>query len=174
MQFALAEGREILARTPTILEAWLRDLPDAWVHGTEGPGTWSPYQVVGHLLHGERSDWLPRIQITLSSEAERRFAPFDREAMLREHADTPLPDLLRAFRNAREDNLALLGALDIRETHFSRTAIHPVFGEVTLSQLLATWVAHDLSHLSQISRTMAKQYREAVGPWRQFLSVMDC
>jgi len=173
MDFSLDEGRSILARTPAILEAWLRDLPDLWVHGTEGPGTWSPYHVVGHLLHGERTDWMPRIQICLSSDAERRFTPFDREAMLREHADTPLPELLRAFRTAREDNLALLGALDIRPAHFSRTATHPVFGEVTLGQLLATWVAHDLSHLSQISRTMAKQYREAVGPWRQFLSVMD-
>ncbi|MBA3920137.1 MAG: hypothetical protein C0516_16380 [Gemmatimonas sp.] len=173
MNFSLDEGRSILARTPVILDVWLRDLPDVWVHGTEGPGTWSPYQVVGHLLHGERTDWMPRIQLTLSSDAERRFTPFDREAMLRDHAETPLHELLRAFRSAREDNLALLSALDIRDVHFSGTATHPVFGEVTLGQLLATWVAHDLSHLAQISRTMAKQYREAVGPWRQFLSVMD-
>ncbi|MBL0937828.1 MAG: DinB family protein [Gemmatimonadaceae bacterium] len=173
MAFDLAQGVAVLERTPAVLDMWLRDLPEPWVHGTEGLDTWSPHQVVGHLLHGERTDWMTRIRIIVEQAGDRHFAPFDREAMLRDHADTPTNELLRAFREARADNLALLSAYGIRPSHFSLTGVHPRFGDVTLGQLLATWVAHDLSHLTQISRTMAKQYRDAVGPWREFLSVMD-
>lgn len=162
----------ILARTPATLEAMLLDLPEVWTAATEGPGTWSPYVVVGHLIHGEKSDWMTRLRIILHHGAERAFEPFDREAQFREIQVRPLGDLLAEFRELREENLSQLDALNLQPAQLALRGLHPAFGEVTLRQLLATWTAHDLAHLLQINRVMARRYREEVGPWSEYLSVM--
>lgn len=167
----LDECMVLLARTPAVLDALLRDLPESWTESTEGPGTWSPYTVVGHLIHGEKVDWMPRLEIILEHGRSRPFDPFDREAQFRE-ARRPLPALLDEFAELRLANLERLRGLDLQEAQFALEGTHPVFGPVTLRQLLATWTAHDLNHLVQVSRVMAKRYRSDVGPWVQFLSVM--
>jgi DinB family protein len=164
----------VLSRTPAALDALLRDLPDAWTRATEGPGTWSAFDIVGHLLHGERTDWMPRIRTILESGDTRPFERFDRFAQQRESEGKPLAQLLEEFAAARADNLRQLRELDLQPADLARRGRHPSLGLVTLSNLLATWAAHDLTHLHQISRVMATQYREAVGPWSKFLGVLQC
>ena len=171
--FALDEATAVLARTPATLRAMLGGLPDAWTTATEGPDTWSPYDVLGHLIHGERTDWIPRARIILAQGAERTFAPFDRFAQFRESEVRSLAELLDALAAVRAENLATLASWRITEAQLGLTGEHPAFGAVTLRQLLATWVAHDLGHVVQVSRVMAKRYRDDVGPWRAYLSVMD-
>jgi uncharacterized damage-inducible protein DinB len=173
MDFDLEDGTAILERTPGTLRALLAGLPAAWTDATEGPETWSPYDVVGHLVHGERADWIPRARIILAQGAERRFAPFDRTAMFRESGGKSLDDLLDEFARLRAESLATLAGWRLTEPEFALQGEHPTFGPVTLRQLLSTWVAHDLSHLGQIARVMAKQYRDAVGPWRAYMPIMD-
>jgi len=173
VNFDLNEAITILARTPLTVRAMLQDLPDPWILNDEGPDTWSPYVVVGHLIHGERTDWIPRAQIILEQGENRRFTPFDRFAQLRESEGKSLSDLLDEFEELRAENLATLTSWNLGDDHMRLEGLHPEFGAVTMSQLLATWVAHDLSHLAQISRVMAKQYREAVGPWRAYLPLLD-
>jgi hypothetical protein len=173
MHFDLADGTAVLERTPGALRAMLAGLPDAWIRATEGPGTWSPYDVVGHLVHGERTDWIPRARIILAQGHDRRFAPFDRVAMLRQGEERSLADLLDEFDRLRAENLAALASWRLTEEQLELEGVHPEFGTVTLRQLLATWVAHDLGHLVQVARVMARQYRAAVGPWRAYLGVMD-
>jgi hypothetical protein len=173
MDFDLAHGTAVLARTPHALRALLAGLPPAWTAATEGPGTWSPYDVVGHLIHGERADWIPRARLILAQGTDRRFAPFDREAMFRESAGKSLETLLDEFAALRAESLATLQGWAPTDAQLALEGEHPAFGAVTLRQLLATWVAHDLSHVAQIGRVMAKQYRDAVGPWRAYLPVMD-
>jgi hypothetical protein len=168
----LEECQSILTRTPATLDALLRDLPEAWTTATEGPGTWSPYVVIGHLIHGERADWMPRLAIILEHGAARPFDPFDREAQFRESNGTPLPALLDEFATLRRDNLERLRALDLKAAQLELQGSHPALGPVTVRQLLATWTAHDLAHILQVSRVMAKRYREEVGPWAEYLSVM--
>ncbi|MBL8984097.1 MAG: DinB family protein [Gemmatimonadetes bacterium] len=170
--FDLAAGRAILARTPRVLEAWLGGLPDEWLQATEGPETWCPRDVLGHLVHGERTDWIPRARIILAQDGDRRFPPFDRTAQLRV-TPPPVAEQLRTFADLRRVSLEELDSWQLDEARLSLEGIHPAFGAVSLRQLLATWVAHDLSHLSQVARVMAKHYREAVGPWRAYLSVME-
>lgn len=172
MQFDLATAIPVLERTPAALDALLRGLPDAWTTATEGPDTWSPFQVVGHLVRGERTDWIPRARIILAQGPDRRFPPFDRTAMLREAATTPLAVQLDDFARLRAEGLATLRGWNLGEAELALEGEHPAFGPVTLRQLLATWVAHDLGHLVQVSRTMARQYAEAVGPWQEYLSVV--
>jgi hypothetical protein len=174
MEQDLSTTISLLSRTPGTLGALLRDLPDAWTRAAEGPGTWTPFDVVGHLLHGERSDWMPRIRTILEFGETRPFQPFDRFAQQQESQDKTLAQLLDEFAAARADNLRQLGALDLRPADLARRGRHPSLGPVTLSNLLATWAAHDLTHLHQISRVMATQYRDAVGPWRKFLGVLQC
>ena len=164
----LEECLAVLTRTPAVLDALLRDLPEAWTMATEGEGTWSPYVVVGHLIHGERVDWMPRVEIILRHGPRRPFDPFDRESQ----SSGPLPELLDEFRALRHANLERLPALDLQAAQLNLAGAHPALGEVTLRQLLATWTAHDLSHIVQISRVMAKRYRGEVRPWAQYLSVM--
>jgi hypothetical protein len=164
----------VLSRTPAALDALLRDLPDAWTRATEGSGTWSPFDIVGHLLHGERTDWMPRIRTILESGDTRPFERFDRFAQQRESEGKPLAQLLEEFAAARADNLRQLRTLALQPADFARRGRHPSLGLVTLSNLLATWAAHDLTHVHQISRVMATQYREAVGPWSKFLGVLQC
>jgi hypothetical protein len=162
----------VLERTPAVLRALLADLPDAWVRATEGPGTWSPFDVVGHLVHGERADWIPRVEHLLRHGTAVAFPPFDREAMFEASQGRPLDDLLDTFAGLRAASLERLATLGLTDADLSREGRHPEFGVVTLGQHLATWVAHDLGHVVQVSRVMARQYRDAVGPWRAYLSLL--
>lgn len=173
MDFDLNAGIAVLERTPRTLRAMLEGLPSTWTDATEGPETWSPWVIVGHLIHGERADWIARAEIILAQGPERRFTPFDRFAQFRESEGKSLPELLDEFETLRAANLATLAAWKLTDEQLALEGVHPEFGPVKLRQLLATWVAHDLGHVAQIARVMAKQYREAVGPWRAYLPVMD-
>lgn len=172
MDFDLAEGRAVLLRTPSVLHALLSDLPTAWTNADEGPDTWSPYVVVGHLIHGERTDWIPRASIILLQGVNRLFPPFDRFAQFRDGDSRPLSHLLDDFARLRRDSVATLDSWHLTPAQLALEGEHPVFGAVSLSQLLATWVAHDLGHIAQIVRVMARQYGSAVGPWRAYLSIL--
>jgi uncharacterized damage-inducible protein DinB len=173
MDFDLPAGLAILERTPNILRAMLAGLPAVWTDATEGPETWSPYDILGHLVHGERTDWIPRARIILAQGTDRRFVPFDRFAQARESAGKSMAQLLDEFARLRAENLATLRGWSLGERELALTGEHPELGPVTLAQLLAAWVDHDLGHLGQVTRVMAKQYREAVGPWRAYLPVLD-
>ena len=173
MEFDLEQGIAVLERTPRALRAMLVGLGPAWTGATEGPETWSPYLIIGHLNHGERTNWIPRAQIIVSRGANRRFTPFDRFAQLHESQGKSLAELLDEFARLRADNLATLGGWRLTEAQLDLEGEHPEFGAVTLRQLLAAWVAHDLGHVAQTGRVMAKQYREAVGPWRAYLPILD-
>ena len=173
MEFDLDDGVAVLDRTPHVLQALLAGLPDAWTRQNEGPETWSPREVVGHLIEGERSDWIPRARIVLAQGPSTAFTPFDRTAHQRSmNATTPLEELVQTFADLRAENLATLRGWRLTSTQLELTGIHPEFGTVTLKQHLSTWVAHDLGHIVQIARTMARQYRDAVGPWRAYLSAL--
>jgi hypothetical protein len=156
-----------------VLDVMLNALAPAWTEAAEGPDTWSPYVVVGHLIHGERTDWIPRAQIILAQGTNRRFTPFDRFAQFRESEGKSLSELLEEFTRLRAKNLTTLAGWKLTDAQLALEGEHPELGPVTLRQLLATWVAHDLGHIAQIARVMAKQYREAVGPWREYLPVLD-
>lgn len=174
MKHDLQQTIALLARTPAALDALLRDLPHSWTLCNEGAETWSVFDVIGHLIHGERTDWMPRARIIVESGETRAFDPFDRLGHVRESLGKSLEQLLDEFARLRSDNLDQLRRLNLREEDLERRGRHPAFGAVTLSQLLATWAAHDLTHFHQISRIMAYQYREAVGPWTRYLGVMQC
>ncbi|HEX3125988.1 MAG TPA: DinB family protein [Thermoanaerobaculia bacterium] len=173
MNFELTTGIAILERTPHTLRAMLGGLPSEWTDAGEGPETWSPYVIVGHLIHGERTDWIPRARIILDQGTERRFTPYDRFAQFRDSQGKSLAELLDEFARLRAENLATLAGWRLTEAELVLEGEHPEFGPVTLRQLLATWVTHDLGHVAQTARVMAKQYREAVGPWRAYLPVLD-
>ena len=174
MEHNLQHTISLLTRTPAALNVLLRDLPETWTFRNEGENTWSAFDVVGHLIHGERTDWMPRARMVLQFGENRTFEPFDRRGQVRESQDKALGQLLDEFARLRSENLAELRALNLRQEHLELRGRHPALGVVTLSQLLATWAAHDLTHLHQISRVMAHQYREAVGPWNQYLGVLQC
>jgi hypothetical protein len=171
--FDLQAGTAVLERTPVALREMLAGLPAQWIDADEGPDTWSPYVVVGHLVHGERTDWIPRARMILEQGATRRFEPFDRFAQFRESKGKSLPVLLDEFSELRRHNLGTLRGWRLADTQLALEGEHPEFGAVTLRQLLATWVAHDLGHVAQIARVMAKQYRDAIGPWRAYLPIVD-
>ena len=173
MNFDLTAGIAVLARTPHALRAMLTGLPRTWTDATEGPETWSPYDIIGHLIHGERTDWIPRATIILAQDAERRFAPFDRFAQFQESQGKSLAELLDELERLRARNLATLDGWHLTDTQLALVGEHPELGPVTMRQLLATWVAHDLGHVAQVARVMARQYREAVGPWRVYLPILD-
>ena len=173
MEFDLQRGVEILERTPRVLSAMLSGLPPEWIDANEGPDTWSPYVIVGHLIHGERTDWIPRAKIILAQGDERRFTPYDRFAQFQESKGKSLTDLLHEFADLRAKNLATLTGWNLSDEQLALQGVHPEFGPVTMRQLLATWVGHDLGHIAQTARVMAKQYRDAIGPWRAYLPVMD-
>lgn len=172
MKFDLPAGIAVLERTPRVLESLLSELPAQWTTGNEGPDTWSPFDVVGHLIDAELTDWMVRLHIILEQGPNRRFQPFDRFHHISRNKDRALGGLLAEFRQLREKNLDELHALDLTDAQLQLTGEHPAFGSVTLEQLLATWVAHDLGHVAQITRVMAKQYRLAVGPWEAYLPVL--
>jgi len=174
MDFKLPETIALLARTHAALNALLRDLPDSWTRQNEGGDSWSAFDIVGHLIHGERTDWMARTMIILQSGESRPFDRFDRLAQSRESLGKSLPQLLDEFARLRSDNLSELRALNLTPSMLARRGTHPVLGTVTLSNLLATWAAHDLTHLHQLSRVMAYQYHDAVGPWTKFLGVLHC
>jgi hypothetical protein len=169
--FNLDEAVAILERTPASLSALLTGVPDRWVRVTEGDGTWSPYDVIGHLIHGERTDWIPRARHIMSGE-RRAFEPFDRTAQFTESTGMGLGELLATFSELRRENIAQLVGMNLTSADLNRTGLHPALGEVRLRQLLATWVVHDLDHVGQIVRTMAKAYADAVGPWSEYLSIL--
>jgi hypothetical protein len=172
VKFDLHNGIAVLERTPQVLDALLSGISEEWTMVNEGDDTWSPFDILGHLIDGELTDWMARLRIILKQEPDRRFEPFDRFRHLGRNQGRPLIDLLGEFRHWREKNLAELRALDLTAAQLQLTGEHPAFGSVTLEQLLATWVAHDLGHLAQITRVMAKQYRDAVGPWQAYLPVL--
>ena len=173
MSFRLSAAAAVLDRTPRTLRAMLAGLPDEWTRATEGPDTWSPFDIVGHLIYGERTDWIPRARIILAQGPDRQFAPFDRFAQFRESEGKSLADLLDEFTRLRADNLATVTDWQLSEEQLTLEGVHPALGRVTLSQLLAAWVAHDLGHIAQTARVMARQYRDAVGPWREYLPIVD-
>jgi len=168
----LNEAVAVLERTPASLYALLEGLPDNWARATEGGETWSPYDVIGHLIHGEHTDWIPRARQILSGEA-RPFEKFDRTAQFEESRGKSLDELLATFAELRRENLDALSDFNLSDEDLGRKGLHPELGEVTLGQLLATWVVHDLDHLGQIARTMAKAYTRAVGPWSAYLSILQ-
>ncbi len=172
MDYEFDQARAILRRTPAVLGTLLNDLPTAWTSATEGPGTWSPFDVVGHLIHAERADWVPRVEHLLQYGDRVPFPPFDREAMFAASEGRSLRELLATFEELRADSLVRLDALQLTPADLAREGRHPEFGIVTLGQHLSTWVVHDLSHLSQVVRVMARQYKEATGPWVAYLSVL--
>ena len=173
MELRLPDAILILGKTPACLDLLLRDLPDEWLRATEGQDTWSCYDVVGHLIHGELTDWIPRIQIILEHGANRAFVPFDRFAQFQNDQTRPIGELLDRFKSLRRQNLKQLTELHLTPQDFDRKGTHPELGSVTLGELISSWVVHDLTHLNQIHRVMAKQYSEAVGPWKQYMSILN-
>ena len=171
--FELTDALSILERTPAVLRSWLADLPESWLRVDEGPDTFSPIEVLGHLLHGERADWMTRARTILEHGTSRSFEPFDRLAQRRDFAGWSVTQLLDEFARLRTANLTELRALRAGADALAREGRHPALGTVTLGELLATWVVHDLSHMGQIARVMAKRYGDAVGPWRAYLPILQ-
>lgn len=169
----LTEAVSVLERTPEAIAAMLRGLPDAWISAHEGGETWSPFDVVGHLIHGERTDWIPRVRMLLEHGEARAFEPFDRLAQFEASKGRTLDSLLDEFARLRSASLRELSALTLTGSDLERRGRHPAFGAVTLRQLLATWVAHDLDHVAQIARVLARQYTDEVGPWRAYLRIIS-
>lgn len=173
MEFRLDHATDILGRTPATLDSLLRGLPDEWALSNEGPDSWSPFDVVGHLIHAEEADWIPRARIILEHGERRAFEPFDRVAMFEHSKGKSLGELLDRFGRLRAESLRELEAMSLTPETLAKRGLHPEFGAVTLGQLLSTWVVHDLGHVGQITRVMAKRYGEAVGPWRAYLPVLS-
>lgn len=173
MEFDLTRAMEVLERTPATFRALLGGMPEAWTAPNEGPETFSAFDNLGHLIHGERKDWMERARIILAQGENRRFEPYDRFAQKTESQGKSLADLLEEFGRLRAENLAMLRGWNLSERELALEGEHPALGTVTLRQLLSAWVVHDLGHVAQTTRVMAKQYREAVGPWREYLPVLD-
>ena len=171
--FSLGEAIPILERTPHTIDAILRGLPDAWLLCNEGPDTFSPYDVVGHLIHGEKTDWMPRVRMILQSGDQHAFEPFDRFAQWEASRRASLDELLDEFARLRAANIAALQTLKLTSADLDRRGKHPKLGTVTMRQLLATWVAHDLDHVIQIARVMGRQYTDEVGPWTAHLRIIS-
>lgn len=172
MRYNLQKSIEILERTPVVLEQLLSGLSDEWINANEGNDTWSPFDVTGHLLHGEKTDWIDRMNIILGDGNDKTFQPFDRFAQLNDNKGRTIEEVLNDFKVLRKRNMETLKSKNITEETLERKGMHPVLGEVTLRNLLATWVAHDLNHLSQIARVMAKQYKDETGPWVNNLRIL--
>ncbi len=173
MLFDLNKSIEILGRTPVVVTALLRGLSNEWLFSNEGAETWSPYDIIGHYIEGEKTDWIPRMRIILSNGDDKRFIPFDRFAQLNNDKSKPIDTLLKEFAETRTNNILEIKEATLNEEKLNKKGIHPEFGEVTLRQLLAAWVAHDLNHICQISRVMAKQYKDEMGPWTKYISVVN-
>jgi len=172
MKFDINKSLEILQKTPAVLQVMLSELSDEWIMNNEGENTWSPFDIIGHLIHGEKTDWLPRLKIILSDSDDKRFEPFDRFAQFENCKGKTIGDLLDEFAELREKNIDYINSLYITDEMLDKTGIHPDFGDVTLRQLLAAWVVHDLGHIAQIARVLAKQYKDETGPWVKYLPVL--
>ncbi|HMB64905.1 MAG TPA: DinB family protein [Eudoraea sp.] len=173
MNFELNKALLILERTPSVFRSLLQDLPPGWIHENEGEHTWSPFDVIGHLIHGEKTDWMVRTAIILGNDPGKTFEPFDRFAQFENSRGKGLEALLTEFDTLRQENLRRLRSLQLSGEDLQREGMHPELGPVTLSQLLAAWVVHDLGHIAQVSRVMAKQYKSEVGPWTQYLTILN-
>ena len=173
MSFTVEKSIEILERTPEVLETMLQNVSADWTENNEGGETWSVFDVLGHLVHGEKTDWIARMEIILSDAPDKNFAPFDRFAQFEDSKGKTLRELLKEFKGLRKKNVDVLRSKKLTTENLEQKGVHPAFGEVTLRQLLATWTVHDLDHISQISRVMAKQYKEDVGPWTQYLKILN-
>ena len=173
MELDINKSIEILERTPVVIEEMLKGLSPDWVMNNEGPDTWSPYDVVGHLIHGEKTDWIPRLEIILSDKGDKKFEPFDRFAQFKESKGKKLQQLIDEFKELRKNGIEALRSKKLKEEDLDKTGIHPEFGIVTLRQLLSTWVVHDLNHIAQIARVMAKQYKQETGPWQAYLPILN-
>lgn len=173
MQFEIKKSIAVLSRTPGVLNNLLDGLDESWIINNEGPDTFSPFDVLGHLIHGERTDWRPRIAMILQHGLSRKFDPYDRFAQYRESQGKSLGELLKEFEVIRSENIRWLQSLNLSVQDLEKRGAHPILGEVTLQQLLSTWVVHDLTHIAQITRVMAKQYREEIGPWVEFFRVLN-
>ncbi len=172
MKFNLDHAIDILSRTPNVLRVMLQGLPSEWVSNNEGENTWSPYDVLGHLIHAEQTDWIVRTKMILEEGEGKPFERFDRHAQFEESKGKSIEELFTIFENLRQENIGILKEMRLKPEDLRKTGKHPELGIVRLEELLATWVVHDQDHLVQINRTMAKQYREAVGPWRVYLSAI--
>ncbi len=173
MQYSLERAYEILDRTPAVLQALLAGLSDDWIMPNEGPETFSPYDVVGHLVHGEKTDWVVRTKMILEFGNTKTFEKYDRFAQYEESKGKSLQQLLDEFAAIRKENMVWFKALNLTEADLDRKGMHPVLGDVTLRNLLATWVVHDLTHIAQITRVMAKQYKTEMGPWPEFFRILN-
>lgn len=173
MQYSIEKSVEVLERTPAVLSALLSGLNEDWINNNEGPETFSPYDVVGHLIHGEKTDWTARTKMILEFGNTQTFVKWNRFAQYEESKGKSLQQLLDEFAAIRKENLTWFKALDLTEEDLDKKGMHPVLGEVTLRNLLATWVAHDLTHIAQITRVMAKQYKEEMGPWPEFFRILE-
>lgn len=173
MNYSIPQAIEILERTPAVLQALLSGLSDDWIMHNEGPETFSPYDVVGHLIHGEKTDWTARIKVILQHGNSKPFERWDRFAQYENSKGKTLQQLLDEFAAVRKENIEWFTALNLTETDFERKGLHPVLGEVTLKHLLSTWVVHDLTHIAQITRVMAKQYKTEMGPWPEFFRILN-
>lgn len=172
MNVTLKEAIEILERTPQTLESFLSGLSSPWLECKEGDGTWTPTEVIEHLIEGEKTNWIPRLEMILRDGESKPFPPFDRFAHLQASAERSLEQKLQAFKTLRQQNIAKLQELVDPETHFELTGTHPAFGPVKARELLSTWVVHDLTHIAQIVRVMAERYRTDVGPWKEYLGIL--
>ena len=172
MEFQLEKAIEILERTPSVMKELLLGLSEDWIQNNEGQDTWSPYDVIGHLVHGEKTDWMPRLEIVLSDSEDKTFTPYDRFAQFEMSKGKSLEKLLHEFESLRKENLNTLRSKNLSEKDLTRTAIHPSLGIITLKNMLAAWVVHDLGHIAQVSRVMAKQYKNEIGPWTQYLTIV--
>lgn len=172
MEFQLHEAIQILQRTPAVLQSMLRGLPDEWIRSTEGDESWSAYDVIGHLIHGELTDWIPRMQVILGDSEQKEFIPFDRFAQFNDSQGKSIEELLDRLAQLRDINLSILRDTNPQADDLEKTGIHPAFGTVTLRQLLCTWVVHDLTHINQVSRVMAKQYKDEIGPWKAYINLL--
>jgi DinB superfamily len=173
MKFSVEKSIEILGKTPGVLKSLLSGLSEEWVTGNEGPDTFSPYDVIGHLIHGEKTDWAERAKIILEFGTAKPFTPWDRVAQYKESEGKSLNQLLDEFEQVRKENIQWLSSVTLTEIDLEKKGIHPVLGEVTLKHLLATWVVHDLTHIAQVTRVMAKQYKEEMGPWPEFFRILN-
>lgn len=172
MTFELHQSIEILSKTPKTLESLLSGLSKNWLNNNEGANTWSPYDIIGHLIHGEKTDWIPRATIILSDSVDKTFEPFDRFAQMDDDPTRSIEELLEEFKSLRAENLEILATLQINDATLNEKGMHPELGTVNLKQLLSTWVVHDLGHIAQIARVMAKQYQSEVGPWTAYLGIL--
>jgi uncharacterized damage-inducible protein DinB len=173
MNFTIEKSIEILESTPEVLEAMVKNISAEWTEKSEGGETWSVFDILGHLIHGEKTDWIPRLEIILADTRDKTFKPFDRFAQFEESKAKTLRELLHEFKRLRQKNIDVLRSKKLTGKNLEEKGIHPALGEVTISQLLATWTVHDLDHIAQISRVMGKQYKEDVGPWVEYLRILN-